>query len=311
MSVSIPPSPVSVTRIPDPGEPMPLVAVPTVILFVLGFACWGIGVFFGLTDVWSDWWSVLPTVVGGYLLFTVTHDAVHHAVSTNDRVNDAIGTIATPIWAATLAFKPFRYTHSQHHRFTNHDDGRDPDVWTMHGPWWQLPFRWATVDVSHTVYYLREIRRRPQREWRGQFVQLGLLTAMIVAAATTGHMTELVLLWLLPARIVFFLIGFLFDYLPHHAAGATPSESKYRTATVRLGAERLMGPTMLYQNYHLVHHMHPVVPFYRYVRVWSRNEKHYVDNDAAMTSLTGRPITPDEYRRLREIAGHGHSEGGH
>jgi len=40
--------------------------------------------------------------------------------------------------------------------------------------------------------------------------------------------------------------------------------------------------------------------------VWSRNEKHYVDNDAAITSLLGRPITPDEYRRLRELADHGH-----
>ena len=216
------------------------------------------------------------------------------------------GTVATPIWAATLAFKCFRYTHSQHHRFTNHQDGRDPDVWTLNGPFWQLPFRWATVDVSHTVYYLRHLKQRPWREWRGQLLQVGVLTSAIIAAVWSGHVTDLLLLWLLPARITFFLIGFLFDYLPHHGAHATPSESRYRTATVRLGRERIVSPAMLYQNYHLVHHMHPLVPFYRYLRVWSRNDEHYVENDAAMISLCGRPITADEYRTLRSIAHHDH-----
>jgi fatty acid desaturase len=302
VSTEIPDSPVSVTRIPDPREPTPAVAVPTMMLFVAGLAIWGGGLYLGLAGIWSDWWSVIPATVGAYLLFTVTHDAVHHSISTSDRLNDLVGTIATPIWAATLAFKCFRYTHSQHHRFTNHQDGRDPDVWTLSGPTWQLPFRWATVDVAHTAYYARHIRRRSRSEWRGQLLQLGLLAAVIAAAVTTGHVGDLLLLWLLPARITFFLIGYLFDYLPHHGSHTTPSQSKYRTATVRLGRERIVSPIMLYQNYHLVHHMHPLVPFYRYLRVWSRNDEHYVDNDAAMTSLRGREITPDEYRALRAIA---------
>jgi fatty acid desaturase len=306
-STPISDSPVTVTRIPDPGEPKPAVAIPTMILFATGLIIWAAAIALGLGGVWSDWWSVIPAALGAYLLFTVTHDAVHHSVSTNERLNDFVGTVATPIWAATLAFKCFRYTHSQHHRFTNHQDGRDPDRWTMTGPAWQLPFRWATVDVAHVAYYLRHINTRSWREWRDQLLQIGLLTAAIVAAVATGHVSELVLLWLLPARITFFLIGFLFDYLPHNACHATPSESKYRTTTIRLGGERIVSPMMLYQNYHLVHHMHPRVPFYRYVRVWLRNEKHYVDNDAAMTSLRGREITADEYRALRAIANQNHS----
>lgn len=284
-----------------------MVAIPTMILFVAGLIIWGTAIFLGMGGVWSDWWSVVPATVGAYLLFTVTHDAVHHSVSTNDRLNDFVGTVATPIWAATLAFRCFRYTHSQHHRFTNHQDGRDPDVWTLNGPAWQLPLRWATVDVAHTAHYLRHFSTRPWREWRGQLIQVALLTAVIVAAVATAHVTDLLLLWLLPARITFFLIGYLFDYLPHNGSHMTPSESKYRTATVRLGGERVVSPIVLYQNYHLVHHMHPIVPFYRYLRVWSRNEKHYVDNDAAMVSLRGREITPDEYRVLRALADHDHS----
>ena len=29
-----------------------------------------------------------------------------------------------------------RVVHMQHHRFTNHDDGEDPDHYTMRGPGW-------------------------------------------------------------------------------------------------------------------------------------------------------------------------------
>ena len=33
------------------------------------------------------------------------------------------------------------------------------------------------------------------------------------------------------------------------------------------------------------------------------NEAAYVDNDPALSDVRGRPITADEYRRLRELAG--------
>ena len=54
---------------------------------------------------------------------------------------------------------------------------------------------------------------------------------------------------------------------------------------MRVGGEGWLTPLFVYQNYHLVHHLHPSVPFYRYVRAWRRNEQAYLDRNAAISTL--------------------------
>jgi ring-1,2-phenylacetyl-CoA epoxidase subunit PaaE len=62
-----------------------------------------------------------------------------------------------------------------------------------------------------------------------------------------------------------------------------------------------MTPLFVYQNYHLVHHLHPSVPFYRYVRAWRRNEQAYLDRNAAISTWFGRSLTPSEYSTWRRL----------
>ena len=62
------------------------------------------------------------------------------------------------------------------------------------------------------------------------------------------------------------VLGWWFDWLPHHGLEDTQSENRYRATRNRVGLEWLFTPLMLSQNYHLVHHLHPSVPFYRYLR---------------------------------------------
>ena len=47
-----------------------------------------------------------------------------------------------------------------------------------------------------------------------------------------------------------------------------------------------------------------MVPFYRYVQVWRRNETAYLDADPAMSTVRGRPLTVTEYRELRRLEQH-------
>ena len=89
----------------------------------------------------------------------------------------------------------------------------------------------------------------------------------------TGHGYELLWGYVVPQRIGIVILAWWFDYLPHNGLEATQREDKYRATRVRVGGEALLTPLFVYQNYHLVHHLHPSVPFYRYVRAWRRNEQ--------------------------------------
>ena len=126
-----------------------------------------------------------------------------------------------------------------------------------------------------------------------------VVIAITVAAIATGHGLDILVLYYLPCRLAVLWLAFAFDYLPHNGLHHKPTEDKFKTTRNRVGAERLLSPTLLYQNYHLVHHLHPVVPFYRYLKVWRRSEEQYLERDPALSTVGGRPLTADEYRQLR------------
>lgn len=298
--------PLTVTRIPDPAEPVPAVAWPTVLLLAGAAALLAGSTALAVVGVWPAWLSILPNAVAIYLFFTVAHDAAHHAASSDGRLNRLVGRVSTALFAPQISFSVWRFIHMQHHRFTNHDDGTDPDHYTMDGPSWQRLPRLLTLDVQYLAFYVRNAGSRPRREKLGALGQWALFVAVGATLVVAGYGVDIVVLFLIPQRIAFVWLAFAFDYLPHSGLRLTPSEDRLKTTRNRVGGERWLTPVLLYQNYHLVHHLHPVVPFYRYLAVWRRNEEQYLDGEPALSTVRGRPLTVDEYRRLRELADHEH-----
>ncbi len=297
-------SPVTVRRIPNPAEPVPTVAVPTLLLLVGGLAAWIATTVLYLTDA-IPWPAAIPVLaVAGYMLFTVAHDAGHHSASNKRWLNDLMGRVATPVFALHAAFPVWRFIHMQHHRFTNHDDGDDPDHYTMRGPAWQKPLRWITLDYHYVVFYLPKLRSRKPKEQLEAVAFLLLGIGVPIALIATGNLAAWLVVFFVPSRLAILWLAFAFDYLPHHGLHHKPAEDKLKTTRNRLGGERWASLLFLYQNYHLVHHLHPVVPFYRYIAVWRRNEAKYLDGGPALSTLGGREITPDEYRRMRALVEH-------
>ncbi|PTL56619.1 fatty acid desaturase [Paraconexibacter algicola] len=297
-------SPVTVRRIPNPAEPVPAVAVPTLLLLVGGLALWTASTALYLADDLA-WWATIPlNALAGYLLFTVAHDAGHHSASSIKWLNDLMGRLSTPLFALHAAFPVWRFIHMQHHRFTNHDDGDDPDHYTMRGPAWQKPLRWLSIDYHYVAFYLPKLRTRKRAEQVEGVVFLLLGIAVPVALIATGNVVTWLVVLFVPSRVAILWLAYAFDYLPHHGLHHKPTEDRLKTTRNRIGGERWVSPLLLYQNYHLVHHLHPVVPFYRYIAVWRRNERQYVDGDPSLSTLGGREITADEYRRMRELVEH-------
>ena len=293
--------PIAVTHIPNPAEPVPTVAVPTLALLIVGVSMWGASSALYLAHELPWWATIVTNAVAGYLLFTVAHDAAHHSASSVKWLNDLMGRLSTPFFALHAGFPVWRYIHMQHHRFTNHDDGNDPDHYTMGGPRWQTPLRWLTIDYAYLFFYLPRMRGRSRGEQLEGVLWLTIAIVLPVTLVATGNVVAWVVLLFAPSRLTILFLAWAFDYLPHHGLHHKPSEDRLKTTRNRVGGEHLLSPALLYQNYHLVHHLHPVVPFYRYIVVWRRNEEGYLDGDPSLSTVRGRPITADEYRRMRKL----------
>jgi len=290
-----------VLGLPDPGEKVPGLAWPTALLYVVTLGLFGLEAYGVLSAGWSPWLTVPMGAAVTFLMFSVLHESTHHAISTNTRVNNFFGHVSTPFVGAYSNFPLIKFIHIEHHRNTNEAKDVDPDAWTSEGPWWQLPFRWATIDLWYVVFYLRRIRERPLRESVPVVLWATGAIGLLVWSATAGHLAAVVMLYLLPQRIGLAILAWWFDYLPHHGLTATQREDKYQATRVRVGGEWWMTPLFVYQNYHLVHHLHPSVPFYRYVRAWRRNEQAYLDRNAAISTWFGRSLTPSEYSTWRRL----------
>lgn len=256
------------------------IAWPTVLLTLTCLLVW-------LTGIELVWSGLLPLWAGGMLsfvaafaAFTPMHDASHQSVGRSGWLNEVVGRLASiPLMAPFLAF---RYLHLEHHKHTNEPD-RDPDFWSGSGPSWLLPLKWLSQDLHYYVIYARVSRQRPVSEvieaWSTFVVMYG--TAAVFIA--NGFWLETLVLWLIPARLAIAALAWGFDYLPHRPHDTPAREDRFR-ATHIIGNWWLT-PLFLYQNYHLIHHLYPGVPFYRYIAVWKERRQKLEERGAQVKYL--------------------------
>ena len=287
--------------LPDPGEPVPSLAKPTVALFLVGLVVWMLSSWAALGLGWSLWLVIPVNAAVSFTMFTVLHDAVHYSISRRRWVNALLGRLTVPFVVPYASATLFGFIHIEHHRNTNEELDTDPDAWATDGPWWQLPFRWLTIDVWYACFYVKHIRRRSPRELAETAGIIAVFAAGITVAALTGTLWAVAVIYLIPARIALGVLAWWFDWLPHHGLEVTQRENRYRATRNRIGMEWLLTPVLLYQNYHLVHHLHPSIPFYRYIKAWKRNEEAYLERDAAIMTAFGRDLTVEEYRVWRDL----------
>jgi ferredoxin-NADP reductase/fatty acid desaturase len=294
--------------VPDPGIALPRAAAPTIALFVGSLAVWVVATWLALGGHAPFWVTVPLHAAVTFTMFTVLHDAIHHATGRANWVNEVFGRLSVLFVACYASFGMFRFIHIEHHRNTNEDIDTDPDAWTTHGPDWQLPLRWLSIDGRYAVFYLRRLRTRPRAERLETMATVGLTALVFGGAIATGHGWELALIYLIPQRIGVAVLAWWFDWMPHHGLTTTSRENRFAATRVRVGMEWLLTPVMLYQNYHLVHHLHPAIPFYRYVKAWQRNEAAYLDRDVPITTAFGRELTTSEYRAWRRLTDSFHAD---
>lgn len=279
----------------------PTVAVPTVLVWVGSLVAWlaaTAAVFCGA----SRWWLVLTILIQGlvsFSMFTVLHESIHHTVGRANWINQLFGRLSMPFVSLFGTFPMLAYTHLAHHRNTNEGIHEDPDAWSISGPRWQLPLRWLTIDAWYCRFYLARLRGRPRKEALGFVTYLTLALACVTTVLILGYGRELVLIYFIPQRIGMVILAWWFDWLPHHDL-ATAKTDRFRATRARVGWERVLCVLLMYQNYHVVHHIHTAIPFYLYVKAWRAAEIDYLDRNVPITTAWGQEMTPSEYRTWRE-----------
>jgi hypothetical protein len=157
-----------------------------------------------------------------------------------------------------------------------------------------------TIDAWYCRFYLVRLPRRPRKEVVSFLANLGVVAALLSAVVGLGHGWQLVFIYAIPQRIGMGIVAWWFDWLPHHDLGVTAKIDRFRATRARVGWERMMNLLLIYQNYHIVHHIHPRIPFYLYVKAWKNTEADYLDRSVPVNTAWGRKLTPAEYRAWRE-----------
>lgn len=251
----------------------PSVAWPTLGLAVVLPSMLVVFISLGLTGVLSAWVCipVLSYVIFGH--YTLVHEAVHsNIVSANRKfawVNTLIGWIGA--LGMGIGWPILQRTHILHHSHTNTE--KDPDF-VVKGTFLQLLMKWVrNFPISFIpIFMVRYVFPARYKSISAilsskEIVQVSIVTlahlVLLAVAIFTGHIVDYLVFWFIPSRIALLILNVFFQWLPHHPFDKT---ERYLNTRVSL----FPGGTFLtfQQNFHLVHHLWPSVPFYNYARLF-------------------------------------------
>jgi beta-carotene hydroxylase len=226
----------------NPTVLMPMAAIAILAISTCGYWYWG----------WYHWCSFWLNVLALHLAGSVIHDASHNAAHSNRVVNAILGHTSALILG--FAFPVFTRVHLQHHAHVN-DPENDPDHFvSTGGPLWLIAPRF----FYHEVFFFRRRlwRKYELLEW---FLSRLFLVTLVVLSLKFDFFHYLINYWLSAALVVGLALGLFFDYLPHR-----PFKERDRWKNARVYASPILNLLIFGQNYHLIHHLWPSIPWYKY-----------------------------------------------
>ncbi|MCP4805119.1 MAG: hypothetical protein GY913_04370 [Proteobacteria bacterium] len=273
-------------------------AWPTVVLAVVTLVVWFGAVLGHMAGLVPTWLAALVAFVAGYLTFTPVHEATHGNVGGTARpyLDTVIG------WASALPllapFPAFKSLHLRHHAKTNHPED-DPDFWVA-GTGWRVAARCLSIMPHYYATYLGPLARASSSAARTRPVAIAFLVLQalgLLGLAVAGYGSTVLFVLLIPSWLAVAVLAFFFDWLPHHPHGV-----QGRYVDTRAIPSKLLEVVLLGQNLHLVHHLWPSVPFYRYGAVFDASRDALAAKGAEIVerrSRRGRHADPGHIPRLR------------
>ena len=201
---------------------------------------------------WPHWLCFSVNTLALHCSGTIIHDACHQSAHRNPIVNAVLGHCSALILA--FAFPVFTRVHLQHHGNVNHPKD-DPDHYvSTGGPLWLIAVRF----LYHEVFFFQ------RRLWRNYELLEWFISRLIIVSifyiSIQYHFLGYILnFWFIPAFLVGIALGLFFDYLPHR-----PFVERNRWKNARVYPGKVLNILIMGQNYHLIHHLWPSIPWYNY-----------------------------------------------
>lgn len=218
-------------------------------------------VMFGMLPLWAGFIIATVLAVLGYLCsHEAQHDIIARPGSRLRWLNELVGHLSTIPLA--LPYRLAKETHREHHKHTNHPE-LDPDYHSRApGPLsaiWQAIQNRQPRSRGGMNGYGRTLLRLGRRDILLEAVIYRLTWFVILAAlAWSGHAFEAAVLWWLPHHVGYIYIQYYLSWAPHHPAEETSRYRHTRSFRAALGNIGSLG-----MQYHVVHHLHPRIPFWR------------------------------------------------
>ncbi|WP_196797525.1 beta-carotene hydroxylase [Gloeocapsa sp. PCC 7428] len=219
-----------------------LAAVIMLVLSNLGYWLWE----------WPHWCCFTTNVLALHIAGTVIHDACHQSAHRNRTINAILGHGSALMLA--FSFPVFTRVHLQHHAHVN-DPENDPDYFvSTAGPLWLINARFLYHEI---FFFKRQLWRNYELlEW---FIGRLIVVAIFWVSIQYHFLGYILNFWFIPSAIVGLALGLFFDYFPHR-----PHESRDRWKNARVYPNRILNLLIMGQNYHLIHHLWPSIPWYNY-----------------------------------------------
>ena len=265
-----------------------MVAWPTVFVAMAIVAAFATVTTLGTMHIIPLWIGLILNTFILYLDQTPLHEACHGNIAGKDFkmlwLNQLVGYVCGAI--LLHEYKAFRFMHLAHHRDTNNPD-LDPDNWVaVEGPF-KVLWRCLTIVYWYNQYFWKHIAfhahipgMRPLTIHIAGHVS-GSFTESPSGLALFGWWREVLALWIGPHILASALSSISSPISPH-----MPHEvhERYRDTTLFWVKGKILEPIVnglyMFQNFHLIHHLFPRMPFYLYPKAF-RSLKPVLEKERA------------------------------
>jgi beta-carotene hydroxylase len=260
---------------------------PTVVLFLVVALLHAISIYTAIhSPAWTWAFFAIFNTICVYGAFTIVHEASHRNISRRyPRLEYFLGFYTTMVFFHG-AFEQFIAIHLRHHAKVN-QEGEDPDLHAK-GP---FTF-WRALGWGGTLWQYSSFFWRNGLYRRGRAIKLItpyiIITTLYVVAFAEGFLPALIVLATIPTILGTSLTIIVFDHIPHH-----PHNSSGKYTNARMYPSKGVDWLTFMQSHHLIHHLWPSIPWYRYRECYAQRRQDLLEAGAIEVGSTHYPAPKD------------------